>query len=109
MEYLRRPSDPLMVLRIVVLVNSVALAILACMVPVAFVWNDHRIEENTTTRAAVCVLRADLAQRVKEADKFLRDHPDGALHLEPDVIRDSIRNQRRTINALANIDCTTER
>jgi len=25
------------------------------------------------------------------------------------VIRDSIRNQRRTINALANIDCTTER
>lgn len=58
-------------------------------------------------RAALCGLRADLKQRVATSTAFLREHPNGLpeFDVSPASIRESVRNQRRTIAALAPLTC----
>ena len=57
------------------------------------------------TRGALCALRADLERRSVTSRAFLREHPNGIPGISAKVIRDGIRNQERTVRALAGIDC----
>ncbi len=69
---------------------------------------DDRLRRLTIqNRAALCGLRADLHQRVERSEEFLREHPDGLPKLEISAasIRESVRNQRRTIKALGELNC----
>jgi hypothetical protein len=61
-------------------------------------------QANKTT-AALCVFRADLQSRVDGGEAFLRDHPRGIPGISGKAIRDSLNNQRRTINSLSGLSC----
>lgn len=57
------------------------------------------------TTDALCALRRDMQVRVDGGRAFLREHPNGIPGISAADIRDGIRNQQRTIKALAGIDC----
>lgn len=59
------------------------------------------------TNHALCVLRMDLEQRVQDSIQFLTDHPDGIPGIPVESIQQSIDNQQRTINALADLSCAS--
>lgn len=61
--------------------------------------------EQSRTASALCSLRGDLEQRVRDSRTFLREHPGGIPGITPKLIRDGMNNQRRTIRALAIVKC----
>ena len=54
-----------------------------------------------SNRTALCALRLDLEGRVATSEQLLIEHPRGIAG----VTRDSIKNQKRTITALSDLDC----
>lgn len=81
---------------------------------VAWVWIDasDRREALATvalsTNHALCVLRSDLEQRVADSTQFLVDHPEGIPGIPIETIKQSIDNQKRTIDALSDLRCREE-
>lgn len=74
-----------------------------------FVWDvahDAKVQASTTN-SSLCVLRADLEQRVESARDFIEKHPQGFEGVSVEDIQVSIDNQVRTINALSPLDCDT--
>jgi len=67
--------------------------------------NEKRIKEIQESHDALCVLRDDLERRVANSRAFLEEHPDGIPGIPAKTIRDGIRNQERTIEALDDISC----
>lgn len=65
----------------------------------------QQIEEGAETHEAVCALKHDLEDRVGLSERFLLQHPRGAPGIPAVTIRESVRNQQRTISALSVIDC----
>lgn len=63
------------------------------------------IRQNSQANAALCTFRGDLQQRAIGAQDFLREHPDGIPGISAKALRTSIDNQRRTVDALASLDC----
>jgi hypothetical protein len=53
----------------------------------------------------LCVLRADLENRVQTSRDFLKEHPEGIPGIPVATIRQSIDNQQKTIDALEVLDC----
>ena len=88
---------------IVILAVAVALSIAANVA--AMIANQHRIDDIQTSRVALCALRSDLERRVQTSEKFLKEHPAGIPGIPAKTIRDGIRNQQRTITALAALSC----
>lgn len=62
-------------------------------------------EASTRTERALCILRADLEQRVKSTQQFLEDHPDGIPGISAATLQQSIENQQRTVTALQLLEC----
>lgn len=58
-----------------------------------------------TVEVGVCALRDDLRKRVREGEKFLAQHPQGAFGFTAAQIRSSVAGERRTISALAGVSC----
>lgn len=54
---------------------------------------------------ALCALRGDLEDRVRQTDKFLRKHPEGFAGIPAATLRTNANGQRRTIHALSNLKC----
>jgi hypothetical protein len=54
---------------------------------------------------ALCALRGDLENRVRQTDKFLHDHPRGIPGIPAATLRTNANGQRRTIRALSNLRC----
>lgn len=54
---------------------------------------------------AICALRADFEQRVKTGRQYLREHPDGFAGIDAATIRNSLKNQQATVDALSAIVC----
>lgn len=79
--------------------STVAVYIVLIVVSLYF-WNDAR-----ETRRAVCAFRDDLGERVAQSEAFLADHPEGFGGISTAQIRTSLDGQRRTITALAPLDC----
>jgi hypothetical protein len=67
--------------------------------------NANRIKETEESRDALCVLRADLERRVATSRDFLEENPAGIPGIPARTIRDGIRNQERTIEALSGLSC----
>lgn len=65
-----------------------------------------RVTVNTTR--SLCTLRTDLERRVDASARFLADHPDGIAGISAVAIQQSIENQQRTVDALANLNCSPE-
>lgn len=61
--------------------------------------------EGAETHAAVCALTADLEARTQSSRDFLHDHPNGIPGIPATTIRESIHNQKRTIDALSVVSC----
>ena len=62
------------------------------------------------THAAICALRSDLVQRIASGNRFLHQHPNGVSlgkdgKITPADIQRSIKQQQRTVDALAVADC----
>lgn len=54
---------------------------------------------------AVCALQDDLERRIRSANDFLKEHPEGLANVPPATLRESIRNQERTLTALSIVRC----
>lgn len=61
--------------------------------------------ETQRTNQALCTFRADLEQRVRSSEKFLAEHPKGIPGIPIATIRNSLDNQRRTIDSLNSLHC----
>lgn len=96
-------------LRRLVIATVVLFAVQAALI--AFVAIDGAARRNDlaeiafSTNHALCVLRADLEQRVADSERFLEQHPDGIPGIPAEQIQQSIDNQQRTIEALADLRC----
>lgn len=65
---------------------------------------------NATSRAddantALCTFRGDYKDRVKRTEDFIVAHPAGALGFTPQQLDNQLRQQRRTVESLALLDC----
>lgn len=58
------------------------------------------------TNKSLCSLRAELERRVDSSRAFLADNPNGIPGITAATIRKSIRDTRRTIDALGELDCS---
>jgi hypothetical protein len=59
----------------------------------------------TGSNRALCALRGDLEDRVRQTDKFLAKHPEGFAGIPAATLRTNANGQRRTIRALSNLKC----
>jgi len=59
--------------------------------------------ENTQ---ALCAFRNDLRERINSAEKFLRQHPQGAFGISADTIEMGVQDELSTIQALAVVRCS---
>ncbi len=50
---------------------------------------------------AICALNDDLERRIALTQQFLADHPNGTPGIPADVLRNSVSNQRQSLDALA--------
>lgn len=66
---------------------------------------DALAESTLSTNQALCTLRGDLVQRIESTKSFLRDHPEGIAGISPQIIRQGLQNQQRTVDALESLDC----
>lgn len=87
----------------------VVLVILAIVVAlggnISLLWRTNR--QATSSTVALCALRHDLEDRVKSGEQFLKSHPLGVAGIPAATIRTGIDGQRRTIKALAGLDCSS--
>src|SRR5438128_2048335 len=61
--------------------------------------------EGRQAHAAICTLRSDLERRTQDSRDFLKQHPDGIPGIPASLIRNSIKNQQQTIDALRAASC----
>lgn len=67
---------------------------------------NHRLgQAGQDVHQAICVLRADLVQRVVSNRIYLRDHPSGFLGIPAAVIASGLQQQQQTIDALDSLHC----
>jgi hypothetical protein len=83
-----------------VVVGAVMVMAVAMLAIGGFAWKTAN-----GTGDALCSLRQDLERRVAASERFLVDHPSGVAGITPREIKDGIRNQKRTIKALSDLDC----
>jgi hypothetical protein len=84
------------------LVGYVVLCVFLC---VALVQVQVEVQRNKETHLALCALRADLQNRVRSSEEFLRDHPEGFAGITAEQIQVQVINQKRTIDAIGFLDC----
>ena len=80
------------------------LLLLAAVVVIALGLRDNAAQGDRA-HAALCVLRSDLHARVTASEEFLATHPHGIPGINAKQIQASIRGERKTIAALANLRC----
>lgn len=98
--------------RIVVAAAVVMLALFA----VALTWDgvanynqnarlDRLARAGANAQDALCVFRDDLARRIDQTRDFLADHPNGIPGIDGGVLRNSLKNQQQTLDALSVLRC----
>lgn len=53
----------------------------------------------------LCALKRDYEQRIEASLKFLRENPKGIPGIPASLIRNTVRNQQATLDALARLRC----
>lgn len=85
---------------IAVLASMVALTI-SLLSPVLILRETHaRNARFNQDHAALCAFKADLTNRVLDGLHFLSAHPNGIPGITGDVLRQSVRNQAKTVYSL---------
>jgi len=54
---------------------------------------------------AVCTWRRDLQSNVRQSQRLLRENPDGIPGIPNALLRENIRNRKRTIRSFMNLNC----
>ena len=62
-------------------------------------------DRSSSTRHALCALRADVQSRVDQGDALLASHPNGFAGISPATLTSSIGNSKRTVQALSSLSC----
>lgn len=82
-----------------------AFTLLTAASVIALIWLSNTSHDGEVAKDALCVLRADLQQRVDASQEFLKTHPQGFSGVPVKTFKDSIRSQERTIDALGILPC----
>jgi hypothetical protein len=97
---------PVKGLRIAMAAFVLSLALLLAVAGISFYVLTHKTNEGTETHEAVCALVSDLEERTQSTRVFLASHPHGVPGLATgSQVRESLRNQERTLDALGVISC----
>ena len=91
--------------RLVVLATVALYVCLITVIVILYTTNRHRAQEGQEAHSALCVLRNDLNGRVKSGEEFLRHNPHGIDGISASDIQLSLRNTRKTLQALEVLDC----
>lgn len=70
--------------------------------------NRHRANDGQQSHDALCVLKDDLRQRIKDTQTFLDEHPKGFAGIPKATIQNSIRNQQLTVDSLVLLRCPSD-
>lgn len=84
--------------------HSALLGFICCLVLLGGT-NAYTYRNSARTTHALCALRHDLEIRVSSGEAFLKDHPHGIPGISAKQIKDGLRNQKRTIEALSGLSC----
>ena len=91
--------------RLLPLALALAVALIVAL-PAVTLYILHRVDSNQRANThALCALRADERQRVDSGRQFLLTHPGGIPGISPGLIRTSLSDEQRTVNALAGLTC----
>lgn len=63
------------------------------------------VEQNDTARRALCALRRERRQEVRQGVRFLKNHPDGAFGFTASEIKKNVADKRVTLKALSILHC----
>lgn len=86
---------------------ATAILFAALMIVVVYVYIDSNNKSARATRAeaALCALRDDTQNRIKQSQDYLNQHPHGAPGIPVAAIKQGITNSQRTIAALGDLRC----
>jgi hypothetical protein len=59
-------------------------------------------------RDSLCSLKADIQLRFVTGKQFLKDHPNGIPGITAETLRQSVRNQKATLDSLSGLDCQSD-
>lgn len=62
-------------------------------------------DQATENHTALCSFKLDLQRRVKDTEDYIAEHPNGLAGIPVATIRNSIANQRATIDSLSSLKC----
>jgi hypothetical protein len=97
---------PVKGLRIAIAAFVLSLALMLAVGAIGAYVLTHKTNEGTETHEAICALVSDLETRTEDTRAFLRAHPHGIAGLATGAqLRESLRNQERTLSALGVIKC----
>ena len=89
--------------------SFIALTIVFVMVLVGFVFQIHKNRElageGREAHDALCVFKSDLQARYGNGLEFVRTHPAGIPGIPITVLRNSLNNQKATLESLEALDC----
>lgn len=88
----------LLIYRVLVAVAALSLSVLAVKVT-------HLSKQGQEAHAAICTYRSSLERQNASSQKFLLAHPHGIPGIPASLIRNSIADQQKTINALSTVHC----
>lgn len=93
--------------RVMVAFLALCFAFTASVAALGFgiVSNRNRIDDISRVRDAVCNLRADQIRRIAATERFLEDHPEGFSGIDPQLLRNDLRDRKQVVDALAPLDC----
>jgi len=89
--------------------SFIALTIVFLLVLLGFVFQIHKNRQlagqGQEAHDALCVFKADLEARYGNGLEFIRSHPAGIPGIPVTVLRNSLNNQKATLESLAALDC----
>lgn len=65
-------------------------------------------EQGLESHEGLCALKANLRQRITDANAFVATHPDGIAGITDDEIRQTIANQQSTLDSLHVLKCPSD-
>lgn len=70
--------------------------------------NRHLAKQGKEAHQALCVLKTDYRNRIKLAEEYLYENPEGSSAIPVETIRTAISNQKSTLKSLAVVACSED-
>lgn len=65
----------------------------------------YTYSESQTNHSSLCSFKGDLQTRVVEGESYLKGHPQGVAGVPASTIKESLDNEKRTIESLSDLNC----